>query len=96
MDLYEVHMKNILLVQILAIMPTLANAGQITMVNPQGEQTENGKHCVFPRIASIFSPTPRKAHAPMRKLLTQGDAKPQLFSKPMWGLSKAPYIHNVN
>jgi hypothetical protein len=67
-------MKNslLMLMLMLVIMPALANAGQITMVNPQEEQTENEKHCVFTRIASIFSLTQRKAHAPMPKLLTQG------------------------
>ncbi len=32
-----------LMVLTLALLPALANAGQITMVNPQEEQTENGK-----------------------------------------------------
>lgn len=32
-----------LFVLTLALLPVLSNAGQITMVNPQEEQTENGK-----------------------------------------------------
>lgn len=40
-------MLMLMLMLMLVIMPALANAGQITMVNPQEEQTENVKHCVL-------------------------------------------------
>ncbi|EOW6719543.1 hypothetical protein ACOZ07_000193 [Cronobacter dublinensis] len=51
-------MKNSLLVLTLAIMPALANAGQITMVTPQKEQTENGKTlCVYENSQYIFTYT---------------------------------------
>ena len=37
-----------LIVLTLALLPALANAGQITMTNPQEEQTENGKTlCIY-------------------------------------------------
>ena len=36
-----INMKG-LIVLTLALLPALATAGQITMVNPQEEQTENG------------------------------------------------------
>ncbi|EOW2725121.1 hypothetical protein ACOV2X_000828 [Enterobacter roggenkampii] len=37
-----INMKG-LIVLTLALLPALATAGQITMTNPQEEQTENGK-----------------------------------------------------
>ncbi|HHV4600026.1 TPA: hypothetical protein ACUJVB_000956 [Klebsiella pneumoniae] len=37
-----INMKH-LFVLTLALLPALANAGQITLTNPQEEQTENGK-----------------------------------------------------
>ncbi|EKZ6393240.1 hypothetical protein RE075_003725 [Klebsiella aerogenes] len=44
------------LVLTLALLPTLANAGQITMVNPQEEQTENGKTlCTYQNSNYLFN-----------------------------------------
>lgn len=44
-----------LFVLTLALLPALANAGQITMVNPQ-EQTENGKTlCVYENSNYLFT-----------------------------------------
>lgn len=40
-----------LLVLTLALSPALANAGQITMTNPQEEKTENGKTLCTYRLA---------------------------------------------
>ncbi|ELC7379066.1 MULTISPECIES: hypothetical protein [Enterobacteriaceae] len=69
-------MKNSLLVLTLAIMPALANAGQITMVNPQEEQTENGKAlCVYENSQYIFTYT-TKGSCPYAKTFHTGDAKP--------------------
>lgn len=40
----------------LALLPALANAGQITMVNPQEEQTENGKTlCIYQNSIYTFT-----------------------------------------
>ena len=45
-----------LLVLTLALLPALANAGQITMVNPQEEQTENGKTlCTYQNSNYLFT-----------------------------------------
>lgn len=50
------HMKNSILVLTLALLPTLANAGQITMVNPEEEQTENGKTlCTYQNSIYLFT-----------------------------------------
>ncbi|HHJ4617734.1 TPA: hypothetical protein ACQJI0_004724 [Citrobacter freundii] len=49
-------MKNSLLVLTLELLPPLANAGQITMTNPQEEQTENGKTlCVYENTNYLFT-----------------------------------------
>lgn len=49
-------MKNSLLVLTLAMLPALANAGQITMTNPQEEQTENGKTlCLYQNSNYLFT-----------------------------------------
>ncbi|HBX8184504.1 TPA: hypothetical protein MIH57_00760 [Klebsiella pneumoniae] len=49
-----INMKQ-LFVLTLALLPALANAGQITMVNPQ-EQTENGKTlCVYENSNYLFT-----------------------------------------
>ncbi|ENS0171435.1 hypothetical protein [Citrobacter freundii] len=49
-------MKNSILVLTLALLPTLANAGQITMVNPEEEQTENGKTlCTYQNSIYLFT-----------------------------------------
>ena len=45
-----------LLVLTLALLPTLANAGQITMTNPQEEKTENGKTlCTYQNSNYLFT-----------------------------------------
>ncbi|EPH2224824.1 TPA: hypothetical protein MNT87_004210 [Klebsiella pneumoniae] len=45
-----------LIVLTLALLPALANAGQITMVNPQEEQTENGKTlCIYQNSIYTFT-----------------------------------------
>ncbi len=50
-----INMKG-LIVLTLALLPTLANAGQITMTNPQEEQTENGKTlCVYENTNYLFT-----------------------------------------
>ncbi|TYF51822.1 hypothetical protein DJ547_09510 [Enterobacter hormaechei] len=48
------RMKHLVLT--LALLPALANAGQITMTNPQEEQTENGKTlCVYENSNYLFT-----------------------------------------
>ncbi|WP_422387204.1 hypothetical protein [Buttiauxella ferragutiae] len=50
-----INMKG-LIVLTLALLPTLANAGQITMTNPQEEQTENGKTlCTYQNSIYLFT-----------------------------------------
>ncbi|MHC7565783.1 hypothetical protein KFB76_004035 [Klebsiella pneumoniae] len=45
-----------LMVLTLALLPALANAGQITMTNPQEEQTENGKTlCIYQNSIYTFT-----------------------------------------
>ncbi|HFT4563922.1 hypothetical protein LAD64_26435 [Klebsiella pneumoniae] len=45
-----------LMVLTLALLPALANAGQITMTNPQEEQTENGKTlCIYQNSNYTFT-----------------------------------------
>ena len=45
-----------LLVLTLALLPALANAGQITMTHPQEEQTENGKTlCTYQNSIYLFT-----------------------------------------
>jgi len=49
-------LKSKYLVLTLALLPALANAGQITMTNPQEEQTENGKTlCVYENTNYLFT-----------------------------------------
>lgn len=40
-------MKNSLLVLTLAIMPALANAGQITLILSDEQETDNAKICIY-------------------------------------------------
>jgi len=50
-----INMKR-LLVLTLALLPALANAGQITMTHPQEEQTENGKTlCTYQNSNYLFT-----------------------------------------
>lgn len=45
-----------LMVLTLALLPALANAGQITLTNPQEEQTENGKTlCIYQNSNYLFT-----------------------------------------
>ncbi|HBY0362664.1 TPA: hypothetical protein MIO29_23040 [Klebsiella pneumoniae subsp. pneumoniae] len=45
-----------LIVLTLALLPALANAGQITMTNPQEGQTENGKTlCIYENSMYSFT-----------------------------------------
>lgn len=45
-----------LIVLTLALLPALANATQITMTNPQEEQTENGKTlCIYENANYTFT-----------------------------------------
>lgn len=45
-----------LIVLTLALLPALANATQITMTNPQEEQTENGKTlCIYQNSNYLFT-----------------------------------------
>ena len=45
-----------LMVLMLALLPTLANATQITLTNPQEEQTENGKTlCIYQNSNYTFT-----------------------------------------
>lgn len=45
-----------LMVLTLALLPALANAGQITMTSPQEEQTENGKTlCIYENANYTFT-----------------------------------------
>jgi len=49
-------LKSKYLVLTLALLPALATAGQITMTNPQEEQTENGKTlCVYENTNYLFT-----------------------------------------
>ncbi|CAJ1245068.1 TPA: hypothetical protein RR044_000843 [Klebsiella pneumoniae] len=50
-----INMKH-LFVLTLALLPALANAGQITLTNPQEEQTENGKTlCIYQNSNYLFT-----------------------------------------
>ncbi|HCI4589537.1 TPA: hypothetical protein NO899_004565 [Klebsiella quasipneumoniae subsp. quasipneumoniae] len=50
-----INMKR-LIVLTLALLPALATAGQITMVNPQEEQTESGKTlCTYQNSNYLFT-----------------------------------------
>ncbi|HHB7855255.1 hypothetical protein NL464_24140 [Klebsiella pneumoniae] len=45
-----------LMVLMLALLPALANATQITLTNPQEEQTENGKTlCIYQNSNYLFT-----------------------------------------
>ncbi|WP_410317677.1 hypothetical protein [Klebsiella pneumoniae] len=50
-----INMKQ-LMVLMLALLPALANATQITLTNPQEEQTENGKTlCIYQNSNYLFT-----------------------------------------
>lgn len=50
-----INMKR-LIVLTLALLPTLVNAGQITLTNPQQETTENGKTlCIYENSNYTFT-----------------------------------------
>ena len=69
-----INMKR-LLVLTLALLPALANAGQITMVNPQEEQTENGKTlCTNQNSIYLFTYV-TKGKCPYTKTFNTEDSK---------------------
>lgn len=66
-------MKYLLLT--LALLPTLATAGQITMVNPQEERTENGKTlCTYQNSIYLFTFV-TKGKCPYAKTFNTGDSE---------------------
>ncbi|HED2379547.1 TPA: hypothetical protein R4Y26_003098 [Klebsiella pneumoniae] len=63
-----------LIVLTLALLPALANAGQITMVNPQEEQTENGKTlCIYENANYTFTYL-TKGKCPYAKTFDTGES----------------------
>lgn len=67
-------MKNSLLVLTLALLPALATAGQITMTNPQEEQTENGKTlCTYQNSIYLFTVVTRSESCPYSKTFDTSD-----------------------
>lgn len=69
-------MKNSLLVLTMGIMPALANAGQITMTNPQEEQTENGKTlCVYENTNYLFTYVTSAQSCPYAKTFDTEDSE---------------------
>ncbi|HKN04137.1 MAG TPA: hypothetical protein VJY31_09360 [Buttiauxella sp.] len=64
-----------LLVLTLALLPTLANAGQITMVNPEEEQTENGKTlCTYQNSIYTFTYITKSKNCPYTKTFNTEDS----------------------
>ncbi|EKM6911343.1 hypothetical protein [Escherichia coli] len=64
-----------LFVLTLALLPALSNAGQITMVNPQEEQTENGKTlCTYQNSNYLFTYV-TKGKCPYAKTFNTEDAE---------------------
>ncbi|QJT82448.1 hypothetical protein [Kosakonia sp. MUSA4] len=66
-----------LIVLTLALLPALAtHAGQITMVNPQEERTENGKTlCVYENSQFVFSYHTSAQSCPYTKTFDANDAE---------------------
>ncbi|ROS22575.1 hypothetical protein [Raoultella terrigena] len=63
------------LVLTLALLPTLANAGQITMTNPQEEQTENGRTlCTYQNSIYLFTYV-TKGQCPYAKTFNTEDSE---------------------
>ncbi|EIW9476395.1 hypothetical protein FYL58_03210 [Klebsiella aerogenes] len=58
----------------LALLPTLANGAQITMTNPQEEQTENGKTlCIYENSIYLFTLVTRSQTCPYSKTFDTED-----------------------
>ena len=63
-----------LIVLTLALLPALANATQITMTNPQEEQTENGKTlCIYENANYTFTYL-TKGKCPYAKTFDTGES----------------------
>ena len=64
-----------LIVLMLALLPALANAGQITMTHPQEEQTENGKTlCTYQNSIYLFTYV-TKGKCPYTKTINTEDSE---------------------
>ncbi|HDU6201815.1 MULTISPECIES: hypothetical protein [Enterobacteriaceae] len=64
-----------LIVLTLALLPALANAGQITMTNPEEEQTENGKTlCTYQNSNYLFTYV-TKGKCPYTKTFSTQDSE---------------------
>lgn len=63
-----------LIVLTLALLPALANAGQITMTNPQEERTESGKTlCIYENANYTFTYL-TKGKCPYAKTFDTGES----------------------
>lgn len=70
-----INMKR-LLVLTLALLPALVNAGQITMVNPQEEQTKNGKTlCTYQNSIYVFTYVTSAQSCPYAKTFDTDDSE---------------------
>ena len=68
-----INMKRVLYV--LVLLPLAAHAGQITMTNPQEEQTENGKTlCIYENSNYLFTYT-TKGKCPYTKTFNTEDSE---------------------
>ncbi|CZZ38515.1 MULTISPECIES: hypothetical protein [Enterobacteriaceae] len=68
-----INMKRLLYV--LVLLPLAAHAGQITMTNPQEEQTENGKTlCIYENSNYLFTYT-TKGKCPYTKTFNTEDSE---------------------
>ncbi|GJK90349.1 hypothetical protein ACR76C_00440 [Klebsiella grimontii] len=65
-----------LLVLTLALLPALANAGQITMTHPEEEQTENGKTlCTYQNSNYLFTYVTSAQRCPYTKTFHTEDSE---------------------
>lgn len=65
-----------LIVLTLALLPALANATQITLTNPQEEQTENGKTlCVYENTNYLFTYVTSAQSCPYAKTFSTEDSE---------------------
>ncbi|EOM2936986.1 hypothetical protein LWV32_01065 [Enterobacter asburiae] len=63
------------LLYVLVLLPLAAHAGQITMTNPQEEQTENGKTlCIYENSNYLFTYT-TKGKCPYTKTFNTEDSE---------------------
>lgn len=61
---------------VLTLLPALANAGQITMTNPQEEQTESGKTlCVYENSQYVFTYVTSAQRCPYAKTFNTEDSE---------------------